>query len=113
MVQGTYKGHSENKNSSALFLFFNLSAKNFFNIKECVGWEKANGRFIVPTAQDEVKAAINVMGCSRNKTKLFRDANHCERSKGWKQKKHAISAANEGDCDLCRNYTRAGKGRCF
>ena len=36
-------------------------------------------RVIVPTAPNEVEAAINEMGCSRNSQAST--ANHCERSK--------------------------------
>jgi hypothetical protein len=41
-------------------------------LEECVEWEKDNSRFKVPTAQNEVKAAMSEVGCSRNKFKLHR-----------------------------------------
>ena len=45
---------------------------NQYLFKGMRGMEKANARVIVPTAQNEVEAAINEMGCSRNKFKLQR-----------------------------------------
>jgi len=52
------------------------------------GREKANAWVIVPTAQNEVEAAIKRSGLQPKQIQAT-TANRCERSKGWETEKHA------------------------
>ena len=81
---------------------------NQYLLKGMRGREKDNRRFKQPWAQNEVEAAMSEVDCSRNMPSINGEPPRAEQ--GWKQKKHAMSSANEGDCDLCRNYTSAGEG---